>query len=185
MFGRSHWFWFLSIAMIALSANSAIAQQFFRTIRIEKTFSFSSQVFDDPGTINVIKSAVRQHPESNPLWEPAYQRRWQFFNPIELPVNSCSNTSRFQFIITGRGGIPANPSDLLTSDAVLVDWVTLKPNSDNRSTPSVSTQTNPTPEPIVEATGWVRNSKGEVELTANAATTPHKPWQKKPSCRAS
>ncbi|MEI2580375.1 hypothetical protein [Scytonema sp. PRP1] len=68
----------------------------------------------------------------------------------------------------------------------LVDWVTLNPNSDSRKSPSVTTKpTTHAPERIVEATGWVINSKGEVELTANAATTPNGSWQKPVSCRAS
>jgi filamentous hemagglutinin family protein len=103
---------------------------------------------------------------------------------IDTGCNPGSKQRASSFVITGRGGLPPNPSDMLTPDAVFVDWVTLNPSSDNRSTPSVTTPTIPTPEPIVEATGWVRDSKGEVILTANAATTPHGSWQKPVSCRA-
>ncbi|MGI2903268.1 filamentous hemagglutinin N-terminal domain-containing protein [Tolypothrix sp. VBCCA 56010] len=91
------------------------------------------------------------------------------------------------FIITGRGGLPPNPrTDLLTPDAVQVDWVTLKPSTQNRSNSSVSSKrTTATPEKIVEATGWVRNEKGEVVLTANPPTvTPHGSWQKPADCSA-
>ncbi|MBW4572396.1 MAG: filamentous hemagglutinin N-terminal domain-containing protein [Tolypothrix carrinoi HA7290-LM1] len=96
---------------------------------------------------------------------------------------SAENQS--SFVITGRGGLPPNPrTDLLSGDAVEVDWVTLKPNSNNRSTPTVIK--NPTatpPQPIIEATGWVRNEKGEVVLTANPSTvTPHSPWITPASC---
>jgi filamentous hemagglutinin family protein len=91
------------------------------------------------------------------------------------------------FIITGRGGLPPNPrTELLTPDAVQVDWVTLKPSTQNRSNSSVSSKrTTATPEKIVEATGWVRNEKGEVVLTANPPTvTPHGSWQKPADCSA-
>jgi filamentous hemagglutinin family protein len=118
---------------------------------------------------------------------------------VELPINlvdtsqqidtSCNPGSKQRassFVITGRGSLPPNPSDTLTPDAVLVDWVTLNPNIDNRKSPSVTTKpTTNAPERIVEATGWVRNSKGEVFLTANAPTTPNGSWQKPVSCRAS
>ncbi|MBE8964689.1 hypothetical protein IQ277_00045 [Nostocales cyanobacterium LEGE 12452] len=44
--------------------------------------------------------------------------------------------------------------------------------------------TTATPKPIVEATGWVINTKGELELRANAPTKPHSSsWQNPVSCR--
>ena len=96
-----------------------------------------------------------------------------------------SAQAQSEFIITGRGGLPPNPGDALTTDAVQVDLVTLDPSNDNRKSPPVTTNpTKPTPKPIVEATGWVINAKGEVELVANAPTTPHGSWQNPVSCRA-
>ncbi len=91
------------------------------------------------------------------------------------------------FTITGRGGLPPNPrTEPLTPDAVQVDWVTLKPRSENRVNTDVSKLTTPTPAPIVEAQGWVRNAKGEVVLTAYAPTaTPHNSWQKPAFCHGS
>ena len=120
------------------------------------------------------------------------------FTRVEVPTNvvdasqqidtSCNPRSKQKassFIITGRGGLPRNPYDFLSPNAVLVDWVTLDPNIDNRKIPSVTTKpTTVTSKPIVEATGWVINAKGKVELTANASTTPHGSWQNPVSCRA-
>ncbi|WP_414581476.1 filamentous hemagglutinin N-terminal domain-containing protein [Scytonema sp. PCC 10023] len=107
--------------------------------------------------------------------------------PVDTEVAQGCNSPNYaqsSFIITGRGGLPPNPKDILTPDAVLVDWVTLNPNFDNRKSPSVSTPTKPTPEPIVEATGWVFNAKGEVVLTASApTTTPRSSWQTSAKCR--
>ncbi len=119
---------------------------------------------------------------------------------VQLPTNlvdasqqidtSCNPNSRQRassFVITGRGGLPPNPiNELLESDAVLVDWISLKPSTEKRSTASVTTKASTaTPEPIVEATGWVINKKGEVVLTANPpTTTPHSPWLTPASCRA-
>ncbi|BAZ21344.1 filamentous hemagglutinin family outer membrane protein [Kalymmatonema gypsitolerans NIES-4073] len=109
--------------------------------------------------------------------------------PVDTEVAQGCNSPNYaqsSFIITGRGGLPPNPKDILTPDAVLVDWVTLNPNFDNRKSPSVSTPTKPTPEPIVEATGWVFNAKGEVVLTADApTTTPRNSWSPSARCRAS
>ncbi|MDZ7952358.1 filamentous hemagglutinin N-terminal domain-containing protein [Nostoc sp. DedQUE09] len=91
------------------------------------------------------------------------------------------------FIITGRGGLPPNPrTEPLSSDAVQVDWVTLKAMAENHVITNVSTQTtSPTAALIVEAQGWMRNDKGEVVLTADASTaTPQSSWQTPPNCRS-
>ena len=90
-----------------------------------------------------------------------------------------------QFIITGRGGLPPSPLEMLTPDAVQVDLVTLKPEGENRKNANVTSTTTATPETIVEATGWVVNAKGEVVLIAHAPTvTPHSSWQTSPKCDA-
>jgi large exoprotein involved in heme utilization and adhesion len=71
------------------------------------------------------------------------------------------------------------------TDAVQVDLITLNPSTREGKSPPVSIKpTTATPKPIVEATGWVMNTKGELELTANAPTTPHASWQNPVSCRA-
>jgi len=85
------------------------------------------------------------------------------------------------FVVTGRGGLPPNPSDTLSSDTV---WTDLRPHTRHtRHTGSSSVTyaaappTNSTSEQLVEATGWVTNAKGEVVLTASAPTvTPDIPW---------
>ncbi len=103
--------------------------------------------------------------------------------PLDTEVSQVCQPRTAQnqssFIITGRGGLPPNPrTEPLSGDAVIVDWVTLNPNSNNRSTPTVTSKpTPPAPPPIVEATGWMLNQKGEVVLTANAlTTTPYSSW---------
>ncbi|MGV0102311.1 S-layer family protein [Nostoc sp. DSM 114160] len=119
------------------------------------------------------------------------------FTRVELPANivdasqlldtSCSPRSKQQassFIITGRGGLPRNPYNFLSPDTVMVDWVTLNPSTRNRKSPPVTIKpTTDTPKSIVEATGWVINAKGELELTANAPSKPHGLWQNPVSCR--
>lgn len=104
----------------------------------------------------------------------------------QLLDTSCNPRSKQQassFIITGRGGLPRNPYNFLSPNAVLVDWVTLNPSTRNRKSPAVTIKPTVKPKPIVEATGWVINAKGELELTANAPTTPHGSWQNPVSCR--
>jgi large exoprotein involved in heme utilization and adhesion len=76
-----------------------------------------------------------------------------------------------EFIITGRGGLPPNPGDTLSSETVLADWATLDTKVGNRSG-AQETATKPTkenaPTTIVEATGWAIAPNGEVSLIASA-----------------
>ena len=75
-----------------------------------------------------------------------------------------------RFVITGRGGLPPNPKDILTPDTPQIDWVSLKPNN-NRSLPPVTSEpTTSTPKRIVEATGATLNAKGQIVLSANSST---------------
>jgi filamentous hemagglutinin family protein len=109
--------------------------------------------------------------------------------PIDTEVaQACTpggSQAQSKFVITGRGGLPPSPNDALSSDAIQVDWVTLNPRGENRSSPTVST--NPTaPAPIVEAQGWVIDKNGQVVLTASAPTaTPHSSWQTSADCHDS
>jgi large exoprotein involved in heme utilization and adhesion len=93
-----------------------------------------------------------------------------------------------EFIITGRGGIPPNPREVLKSNNVHVDWVSLDGDANNpsgassretqerrseRNTQNIKNVNN-APNEIVEAQGWVVDSNGDVILVAQAPTmTPH------------
>jgi large exoprotein involved in heme utilization and adhesion len=89
------------------------------------------------------------------------------------------------FVVTGRGGLPPNPKEALSDDAVEVDLVRRNSEVEERSRRDVSTNsTRPAPTQLVEAQGWVINDKGEVVLTATAPTiTPHSSWHKPVDCR--
>ncbi|MEH1902577.1 MAG: filamentous hemagglutinin N-terminal domain-containing protein [Nostoc sp.] len=110
--------------------------------------------------------------------------------PVNTKVSQVCQAGTAQnkssFTITGRGGLPRNPYNLLSPNAVLVDWVTLDPRNENPVSTDVSTQaTRPTSAPIVEAQGWVRNAKGEIVLIADAPTTTlHSSWEKPANCRS-
>jgi filamentous hemagglutinin family protein len=108
-------------------------------------------------------------------------------DPESLIDRSCTPGSaalQSSFIITGRGGIPTSPTDPLSSDAVVSEWVTL--DTEEETTAVTETPTNPTsstPEQIIEAQGWTVNERGQVVLIANAPTVaPQAPRQTAPSC---
>ncbi|MEH1844280.1 MAG: filamentous hemagglutinin N-terminal domain-containing protein [Nostoc sp.] len=133
---------------------------------------------------------------------------------VELPVNvvdasrqivarcnSGGKIARSSFIVTGRGGIAADPTEPLMADAVLTDWITLKPESKNRAdgiqkrvvvqaqrnTDEKSQKVNYVNEPIqiVEAQGWVIDANGNVVLVAQVPTaSPHNSSLTATSCAA-
>ncbi|MEH1890132.1 MAG: filamentous hemagglutinin N-terminal domain-containing protein [Nostoc sp.] len=134
---------------------------------------------------------------------------------VELPVNlvdaskqivadcnSGGKIGRGSFIRTGRGGLIADPTQpLIADDAVLADWITLSPESQNhadgipkravvqaqRNTEEKSQKVNSVNKPtqIVEAQGWVIDANGNVVLVAQVPTaTPHNSWLNTASCAA-
>ncbi|NEQ22947.1 MAG: S-layer family protein, partial [Microcoleus sp. SIO2G3] len=87
------------------------------------------------------------------------------------------------FTVTGRGGLPPNPTDPLTGEAVIADWVTLNLEENTDSVTPEANPTSTTPKPLLEAQSWTYSPKGQVVLVAQAPTvTPQRPWQASPSC---
>ena len=84
-----------------------------------------------------------------------------------------------EFVITGRGGLPPNPKEALSPDAVEVDLVRRSSIVGERSHSAISANsTHPTSTQLVEAQGWVMGNNGKIILTATAPTvTPGRSWQ--------
>ncbi len=115
---------------------------------------------------------------------------------IELPVNvvdpttliaqtPCHRSIGSEFTITGRGGLPPNPNQILASDNVRVDLVKPASSTSNSPTTSVKLQSlTPTVKRLVPAEGWIFNDKGQVVLTAYdpTKTGPQRSWQEPASC---
>jgi filamentous hemagglutinin family protein len=100
---------------------------------------------------------------------------------LNLPTNlldisnqiaqGCSKSGRLanrenKFTITGKGGLPSTPNDLFNGTNALVDLVDLVPNQKNQANIENIKSVNQTQE-IVEAQGWVTDSKGRIYLVAN------------------
>jgi filamentous hemagglutinin family protein len=104
-----------------------------------------------------------------------------------LVASGCSQAvaqRQSKFVVTGRGGLPDNPSEVLSSDTV---WSDLRlPTTATRNPsrePSATQPANSTPKQLVEAQGWVINEKGQVVLTAQAVpVVPHSSWQTTTAC---
>ncbi|MHC0065841.1 filamentous hemagglutinin N-terminal domain-containing protein [Nostoc sp. UIC 10890] len=156
----------------------------------------------DPEEINpknLRTSDITAFSQQNPLLNGTVQINSPDVDPskglVELPVNlddasqqitaGCNSGGKIassSFVATGRGGLAPDPTELLIADAVLADWITLSPESQNRAdsiqkemgvqaqpnTEEKSQKVNSVNEPtqIVEAQGWVIDANGKVVLVA-------------------
>lgn len=85
-------------------------------------------------------------------------------------ASGCSNQSGNSFVVTGRGGIPQNPNEQIDSNLSWNDVRDLSAfNQQINNNAKVKQTSNNSA--IVEATGFIRNEQGEIELVA-AQNTP-------------
>ncbi|MFN6497898.1 MAG: filamentous hemagglutinin N-terminal domain-containing protein [Nostoc sp. DedQUE01] len=131
---------------------------------------------------------------------------------VELPQNlvdpsqqiaagcgSGAKMARSSFNNIGRGGTTPDPTQPLMADAVLTDWITLNPETENRADgmnnrvvvekqqTMTSQKVNSVNElsEIVEAQGWVTDANGNAVLVAQVPTaTPHNLSLTAASCAA-
>ena len=106
----------------------------------------------------------------------------------QIAQNPCTLGLDSEFIITGRGGLPPSPSQVLSSDSARVGWVDPAPVESRGDSESTSIQ-NPQSKiqnPIVPARGWVLNEKGEAILVSYDPTNsgPQRSRQNPPACPA-
>ncbi|MBE9127123.1 MULTISPECIES: filamentous hemagglutinin N-terminal domain-containing protein [unclassified Coleofasciculus] len=105
-----------------------------------------------------------------------------------LVAQNCSadkvgTTSQLgEFVITGRGGLPSNPNELLNSEILWQDWRLLNDESTlsndehppNHSSFILPNSAIPPMRQIVEAQGWVKKPDGTVMLVAQTpSVTPY------------
>jgi filamentous hemagglutinin family protein len=102
-----------------------------------------------------------------------------------------------KFIITGRGGLPQSPEEVLTRDTVLEDLggvVSWEQGTEQEEVGKASATSSkfdfpeviasPPPNQLVEAQGWIMGADGKVILTAQPPTpTPQRNWQPPVNCQ--
>ncbi|WGV28318.1 filamentous hemagglutinin N-terminal domain-containing protein [Halotia branconii] len=162
---------------VQVNAFSVLGTQFREKLTELSDITASSE-FGLNGTVEINTPDVDLNPELINLPNQPVAPK------ISQTCRTGASGNQNSFTITGRGGLPSSPTETLNADAVLADWIILdtvetKPSSVSLSKNTASlTQTS-----IVEATGWVFNTKGEVVLIAKAPTvTPHNSWQNSTDC---
>ncbi|MGQ4648473.1 two-partner secretion domain-containing protein [Lyngbya aestuarii] len=115
----------------------------------------------------------------------------ELVDAARLVDRSCTpggrTTKRSSFVVTGRGGLPANPVDSLSSDAMITNWVTLDSEPGNQeSVTNDQPVARATAQPIVAAQGWTMLAEGKVLLTAELSqVTPEALRIKSTACQDS
>ncbi|MCT7962935.1 S-layer family protein [Laspinema sp. D1] len=112
-----------------------------------------------------------------------------FVNADQLIAqNFCATGDVSSFTVTGRGGLPASPTEVLNSPVILDDLRLVQTQGT-----ALQGQSNPIgestgekmaqPSPLVEAQGWSVTPSGTVVLVAQAPqVTPLSSWVKQQNC---
>jgi filamentous hemagglutinin family protein len=102
-------------------------------------------------------------------------------DPSDRILSGCGAAEGSSFTVTGRGGLPADPTEILRNETLWDDLRTLieYPEEENLSV------SNPQPvqlkRQLVEATGWIVHEDGTVELVASRESASQN-WESIPPC---
>ncbi|WP_392479984.1 filamentous hemagglutinin N-terminal domain-containing protein [Nostoc sp. C110] len=145
---------------IKITTQGIFGLEFRNQLTPENDITASSQ-FGISGTVQVNNIGV--DPNSGLIELPA-----NVTEPSQKIATGCADTSGSSFIATGRGGIPQNPSQEVSSDRT---WSDIRNLSAFHKTQALQTQIPVSPEILVQATSWHRNAQGKIELVAAKSPT--------------
>jgi filamentous hemagglutinin family protein len=110
-------------------------------------------------------------------------------SPVDVTAlvgrDPCSQGEGSEFVVTGRGGLPPNPGDVLHDEPDVLDWTTREGEESNAEIDTnVPQSANPhIRSQLIEATGWVIDKNGMVVLVADAPkVAPSSPAFIQPGC---
>jgi len=109
-----------------------------------------------------------------------------FVDPTGQIIQGCPAMGKnggSRFVVTGRGGVPPTPDDVLTLDTVLDDLGTLSEETQMQVRGEMERGQNDSPNQIIEAQGWVKTADGQIILVAEFPTaTPSGNWNNPANC---
>jgi filamentous hemagglutinin family protein len=166
---------------VSVTAQGIFGTEFRKKLTPESDITATSELGPEfSGTVNIVIQGI--DPSQGLVEFPE-----NFTDTSTLIALGCAANEGNYFAITGRGGLPANPTQPLTSETV---WSDVRNLSVASSPSSVAKTENnfhfsrPNPQPqIIEAQGWIVNEKGQVELVANLPeASPQSPGYKPKTC---
>ncbi|XZN98883.1 MAG: filamentous hemagglutinin N-terminal domain-containing protein [Microcoleus sp.] len=83
-----------------------------------------------------------------------------------IVANPCIQGAGSEFTITGKGGVPANPSDVLNSDSTQFSWVE-PARGESQNLQGKKAEIKMPPPAVIPAQGWVMDAQGQVTLVAS------------------
>ncbi len=151
---------------ITLNTQGMFGIQLREQLTPESDITASSE-FGLSGTITI----------NNPDVDPTYgliKLPENITDPTQQIITGCAANQGNSFTVTGRGGLPPDPTSVIRSTTVWQDWRDISLIGDNEPasfSPSSATRTPSAnrPDEIIEATGWVITANGKVELIGDAA----------------
>ncbi|MEQ9621718.1 two-partner secretion domain-containing protein [Coleofasciculus chthonoplastes] len=149
---------------ITITAQNIFGLEF-RPQRTPKSDITASSEFGLDGTVEINTPDVDPSRELNQLPTKPIDVR----GLVGQVCQADAGLNQSSFVVTGRGGLPPKPSELLRGEAVFADWISLESQgSDNDNTTATLPDKPSQPRQIVEAKGWIRDEQGNVILTAEA-----------------
>jgi large exoprotein involved in heme utilization and adhesion len=145
---------------IQVTTQGIFGLKFGNQLTPDSDITASSQ-FGVSGTVQV--NTIGIDPNSGLVELPA-----NVTDPSQQIATGCADSEGSRFVATGRGGVPQNPLQQVTSDHT---WSDIRNLTAYRKTGEVIAQI-PTKEVVlVQATGWRRNTQGKIELIADKSPT--------------
>ncbi len=143
---------------IDITTQGIFGLEFRNELTDESDITASSQ-FGINGTVEINNLSI--DPSSGLVELPA-----KLADSSQKIASGCSSNTNSTFVATGRGGVPQNPKEQIDINPAWSDIRDLSAYRQKRNNSSVkNTQISNQPA-IVEATGFVRNASGEIELVA-------------------
>ncbi|WP_013323600.1 filamentous hemagglutinin N-terminal domain-containing protein [Gloeothece verrucosa] len=126
----------------------------------------ASSQLGKPG--NVIFNRPEVDPQTGIVTLPS-----QIVDSEKVVAQSCGSggtLARGEFVIKGRGGFPTDPYEIPELNTGIADVGVISSSSPSpvsrEDAPKQTSKVNAAPESIIEAQGWMRDSEGNVILTA-------------------
>jgi filamentous hemagglutinin family protein len=141
---------------IAITTQDLLGLKYRQQLTAESDITASSQ-FGVNGTVQV--NTIGVDPNSGLTALPV-----DIVDPSQKIATGCAGQQTGSFVVTGRGGMPTNPSQWLNAERL---WQDLRAGSLPLSNPLPKIVAI-TPSPL-EATAWQRNRQGQTELIATTA----------------